>query len=159
MINFWGKTSDLISIGMGQSELDDILVDVARGHGRTVGPDAEPQRGYYYRSDHFEFAKQGVPALDPKGGENCIGKPDGFAKKKQDEYIAKDYHKVSDEVKPDWDLTGAVEDAQCHPRARLPRGPGRSLPRVEAGQRVPRPPRGDAQGRRAMIAADPRSET
>jgi Zn-dependent M28 family amino/carboxypeptidase len=112
VINFWGKTTDLISIGMGQSELDDIFVEAARIRGRTVGPDAEPQRGYYYRSDHFEFAKQGVPALDPKGGENCIGKPAGYAKKRQDEYIEKNYHKVSDQVKPDWDLSGAVEDAR-----------------------------------------------
>lgn len=112
VVNFWGKTSDIISIGMGQSELDDILVSVAGERGRTVGPDAEPQRGYYYRSDHFEFAKQGVPALDPKGGDHCIDKPEGHARKKQDDYIAKDYHKVSDEVKPDWDLTGAVEDAR-----------------------------------------------
>ena len=62
MINLWGRTSDLISIGMGQSTLDDLLVEVARTRGRTVGPDAEPEKGLYYRSDHFEFAKQGVPA-------------------------------------------------------------------------------------------------
>ena len=68
VINLWGRTSDLISIGMGQSTLDDLLVEVARTRGRTVGPDAEPEKGYYYRSDHFEFAKQGVPALDPKSG-------------------------------------------------------------------------------------------
>ena len=151
VINFWGKTSDVISIGMGQSSLDDLLVEVARAQGRTVGPDAEPEKGYYYRSDHFEFAKQGVPALDPKAGQKAIGKPADYAKKKQDEYTEKDYHKVSDEVKPDWDLSGAVEDCQVAPRSRLSRGRGRSLPRMEAGQRVPRPPRGHAQGRQAMI--------
>jgi Zn-dependent M28 family amino/carboxypeptidase len=109
-INLWGRTSDLISIGMGQSSLDDLLVEVARGCGRTVGPDAEPEKGYYYRSDHFEFAKQGVPALYPETGRRCIDKPEDYMKRKQDEYIEKDYHKVSDEVKPDWDLSGAVED-------------------------------------------------
>jgi Zn-dependent M28 family amino/carboxypeptidase len=111
-VNFWGKTSDLISIGMGQSALDDLLVDVASSRGRTVGPDAEPEKGYYYRSDHFEFAKQGVPALDPDAGRKAIGKPAGFAQKKVDEYTENDYHKVSDQVKPDWDLSGAVEDAR-----------------------------------------------
>ncbi|WP_250846895.1 M28 family metallopeptidase [Aquisphaera insulae] len=110
VINLWGKTSDLISIGMGQSTLDDLLVDVAREHGRTVGPDAEPEKGYYYRSDHFEFAKQGVPALDPKAGKTFPGKPDDYGKKKADEYTEKDYHKVSDEIKPDWNLAGAAED-------------------------------------------------
>ena len=151
VINLWGPTSDMISIGMGQSTLDDLLVEVARGHGRTVGPDAEPEKGYYYRSDHFEFAKQGVPALDPKGGRQYIGKPADFGKQKQDEYTAKDYHKVSDEVKPDWDLSGAVEDLRLLVEVGLSRGRGGPLPRVEAGQRVPRPPRGDAQGRQAMI--------
>jgi Zn-dependent M28 family amino/carboxypeptidase len=111
-VNFWGKTSDVISIGMGQSSLDDLLVDVARSRGRTVGPDAEPEKGYYYRSDHFEFAKQGVPALDPDAGQKSIGKPADYARKKRDEYTEKYYHKVSDEIKQDWDLSGAVEDAR-----------------------------------------------
>ncbi len=110
VINLWGPTSDLISIGMGNSTLDDLLVEIAREHGRTVAPDADPEKGYYFRSDHFEFAKQGVPALDPKGGRQYIGKSADFGQRKQDEYTAKDYHKVSDEVKPDWDLAGAVED-------------------------------------------------
>jgi Zn-dependent M28 family amino/carboxypeptidase len=111
-INLWGRTTDLISIGMGQSTLDDLLVEVARGQGRTVRPDADPEKGYYYRSDHFEFAKQGVPALDPDSGRQYIGKPAGYGKQKQDEYTEKDYHKVSDEVRPDWDLTGAAEDVK-----------------------------------------------
>jgi Zn-dependent M28 family amino/carboxypeptidase len=113
VINLWGRTSDLISIGMGQSTLDDLLLEVARARGRTVGPDAEPEKGYYYRSDHFEFAKQGVPALDPKSGRQYIDKPADYAKRKQDEYTEKNYHKVSDEVKPDWDLSGAAEDLKA----------------------------------------------
>jgi Zn-dependent M28 family amino/carboxypeptidase len=112
VINLWGPTKDLISIGMGNSTLDDMLVEIAKRYGRTVGPDANPEKGYYFRSDHFEFAKQGVPALDPKGGREFIGKPADFGQKKIDEYTAKDYHKVSDQVKPEWDLTGAVEDAK-----------------------------------------------
>ena len=110
VINLWGPTKDMISIGMGNSTLDDLLVEIAQEHGRTVAPDADPEKGYYFRSDHFEFAKQGVPALDPKGGRQYIGKSADFGQRKQDEYTAKDYHKVSDEVKPDWDLAGAVED-------------------------------------------------
>jgi Zn-dependent M28 family amino/carboxypeptidase len=110
VINLWGPTSDIISIGMGNSTLDDLLVDVAQARGRTVAPDADPEKGYYFRSDHFEFAKQGVPALDPKGGRQYVGKSADFGQRKQDEYTAQDYHKVSDQVKPDWDLAGAVED-------------------------------------------------
>ena len=110
VINLWGPTTDIISIGMGQTTLDDLLVDIAGRRGRTVAPDADPEKGYYYRSDHFEFAKRGVPALDPKGGRQFAGKSADFGKLKQDEYTAKDYHKPSDEVKPDWDLSGAVAD-------------------------------------------------
>ncbi len=110
VINLWGPTRDLISIGMGNSTLDDLLVEIAREHGRTVGPDADPEKGYYFRSDHFEFAKLGVPALDPKGGREYVGKSADFGKRKQEEYTAKDYHKPSDEVKPDWDLSGAAAD-------------------------------------------------
>lgn len=111
-LNQWGKTKDLIVIGLGNSTLDDVTTDVAKSQGRSVGPDAEPEKGYYYRSDHFEFAKQGVPALDADAGINYVGKPDGYGQKKREEYTTNDYHKPSDEVKPDWDLSGAVEDLQ-----------------------------------------------
>jgi Zn-dependent M28 family amino/carboxypeptidase len=110
VINLWGPTTDIISIGMGQTTLDDLLVEIAGRHDRTVAPDADPEKGYYYRSDHFEFAKKGVPALDPKGGRRYAGKSADFGKRKHDEYTEKDYHKPTDEVKPDWDLSGAVAD-------------------------------------------------
>lgn len=112
VINLWGRTRDVISIGLGQTTLDDLLADAAKGQGRIVAPDAEPEKGLFYRSDHFEFAKQGVPALDPKGGVDYLDKPADYGKNKRDEYTEKDYHKVSDEVKPDWDLSGAVEDVR-----------------------------------------------
>jgi Zn-dependent M28 family amino/carboxypeptidase len=110
--NLWGPTKDLTSVGFGSSTLDDVLVAIARSRGRAVRPDAEPEKGTYYRSDHFEFAKVGVPALDPKGGIDFVGKPADYGKRKREEYTQMDYHKVSDEVKSDWDLTGAVDDAR-----------------------------------------------
>jgi Zn-dependent M28 family amino/carboxypeptidase len=113
VINLWGLTDDLISIGMGHSTLDDLLAEIAKSQGRSLAPDADPEKGYYFRSDHFEFAKQGVPAIDPKGGRRYVGKSEDFGKRKQDEYTAKDYHKPSDEVKPDWDLSGAVADLRA----------------------------------------------
>ncbi len=112
VINLWGPTTDIISIGMGQTTLDDRLVEIAGRRGRTVLPDADPAKGYYFRSDHFEFARKGVPAIDPKGGRQYAGRSADFGKQKQDEYTAKDYHKPSDEVKPDWDLAGAAADAR-----------------------------------------------
>jgi Zn-dependent M28 family amino/carboxypeptidase len=110
VINAWGKTTDVVSVGFGNSTLDDLFVEAARGQGRTVGPDAEPEKGMFYRSDHFEFAKEGVPALNAKGGMSYVGKPSDYGKQKRDEYTQKDYHKPTDEVKPDWDLSGAIED-------------------------------------------------
>ena len=111
-INQWGKTSDFTVIGLGNSTLDDVLADALKTQGRVVKPDAEPEKGFYYRSDHFEFAKQGVPALDIDAGTDYIGKPKGYGMQKRDEYTNNDYHKPSDEVKSDWDLSGAVDDAR-----------------------------------------------
>ena len=97
---------------MGASDLDDYALAAAREQGRTLSPDPEPEKGFYYRSDHFHFAKQGVPALDPDSGVDFVGKSAGYSKTKRDEYNKNDYHGPSDEIKPDWDLSGAAEDAQ-----------------------------------------------
>ena len=110
-MNQWGRTSDLVLVGLGASELDDYVKAAAAEQNRTIKPDAEPEKGFYYRSDHFNFAKQGVPALDPDTGTEFVGKPPGYGKQKRDEYTSNDYHAPSDEVKPDWDLTGAADDA------------------------------------------------
>ena len=109
----WGKTKDVIVIGLGASELDDYLRDAATEQGgRVLKPDAEPEKGFYYRSDHFNFAKAGVPALDTDDGLDYVGKPADYGKKKKDEYTQNDYHSPSDEVKPDWDLSGYSEQVK-----------------------------------------------
>jgi Zn-dependent M28 family amino/carboxypeptidase len=111
-INQWGRTSDITVIGMGASDLDDYLRAAASEQKRTLRPDPESEKGFYYRSDHFNFAKEGVPALYTDSGVEFIGKPAGYGKEKRDEYTNSDYHAPSDQIKPDWDLAGAVEDAQ-----------------------------------------------
>ena len=111
-VNQWGRTKDLTVVGMGASDLDDYLKAAADEQGRVLRPDPEPEKGFYYRSDHFNFAKQGVPALDPDSGIDFVGKDPAYGKAKRDEYTEKDYHAPSDEVKPDWDLSGAVDDAE-----------------------------------------------
>jgi Zn-dependent M28 family amino/carboxypeptidase len=111
-VNQWGRTKDVTVVGMGASDLDDYLKAAADEQGRTLRPDPESEKGFYYRSDHFPFAKQGVPALYTDSGVEFVGKPADYGEKKREEYTAKDYHAPSDEVKPDWDLTGAAEDAQ-----------------------------------------------
>ena len=110
--NQWGRTSDVVVIGLGNSTLDDLLDSVVTASGRTIVPDPESEKGFFYRSDHFEFAKEGVPALYADAGVNYVGKPAGWGLQKRAEYTANDYHKPSDDVKADWDLSGAVEDGQ-----------------------------------------------
>ena len=110
VLNVWGRTRDLTLPGLGQSTLEDTLTQLAKAHGRTVLPDQEPEKGEYYRSDHFEFAKVGVPAVSYGGGYDYIGRPRDWGIKKHDDYTAHDYHKPSDMVKPDWNLSGAVDD-------------------------------------------------
>jgi Zn-dependent M28 family amino/carboxypeptidase len=111
-MNVLGRTRDVTIVGLGMSTLDDVAKAVAAEQGRVLHPDAEPEKGFYYRSDHFEFAKQGVPALDPDEGSDFIGKPAGWGMKMREEFTREDYHKPSDQVKPNWDLSGMVEDLQ-----------------------------------------------
>jgi Zn-dependent M28 family amino/carboxypeptidase len=111
-VNQWGRTRDIVVIGLGNSTLDDLLRQAATAQGRVLEPDPESEKGFFYRSDHFEFAKEGVPALYTDAGTQFMDKEAGWGQQKRDEYTANDYHKVSDEVKPDWDLTGGAEDVR-----------------------------------------------
>ena len=110
VLNPWGPTRDLQVIGSGQNTLEDVLTDVLASRERVVAPDEEPEKGFYYRSDQFEFAKVGVPALYADAGGDMIGHEKGHGLKKRLEYNANDYHKPSDEVKDDWNLAGAAQD-------------------------------------------------
>jgi Zn-dependent M28 family amino/carboxypeptidase len=111
-INVWGRARDVGVIGAGQSTLEDVVVPFAHAQGRVVVPESQPDKGFYFRSDHFEFAKAGVPALFLDRGTDYIGRPAGWGQAKRQAYIDHDYHQVTDTIKPDWDLTGAAEDAQ-----------------------------------------------
>ena len=111
-VNVWGRTHDLGVVGKGQSTLEDLLATAVTAQGRTLKDDAEPDKGHYFRSDHFEFAKVGVPALYLDKGIDYVGKPKEFGRQKREEYVAHDYHQVSDEIKPGWDLSGAAEDIE-----------------------------------------------
>jgi Zn-dependent M28 family amino/carboxypeptidase len=109
-LNVHGRTKDLTLIGYGASDLDDYTRDAASEQGRVIRPDAEPEKGGFYRSDHFNFAKQGVPALDPDAGIDFVGKPADYGQKLRDDYNDHRYHQPSDQVAQDWDLGGAQED-------------------------------------------------
>jgi Zn-dependent M28 family amino/carboxypeptidase len=108
--NVHGRTKDLTLVGFGASDLDDYAAEAAAEQGRVVHADAEPEKGFYYRSDHFNFAKQGVPALDPEAGVDYIGQPADYAKKTREEWNAERYHTPKDVVLPGWNLDGLRED-------------------------------------------------
>jgi Zn-dependent M28 family amino/carboxypeptidase len=106
----WGRTSDVIDYGPTGTTVDSVLAEVARGQGRSITPDPTPEEHYFQRGDQFPFAMAGVPAIFPAPGVHYVGKPDGYGKTKLDSYIQRDYHQVSDEVRSDWDYSGAVQD-------------------------------------------------
>ncbi len=111
--SLWDRTTDVEVIGHGQSELDAILTEILAADGREVRPDSEPEKGLYYRSDHFNFARIGIPALYVKGGIKVPGKPAGWLKEKKALWVQNDYHRVSDELRPDMTATGAEADARA----------------------------------------------
>jgi Zn-dependent M28 family amino/carboxypeptidase len=112
-MNQWGATKDFTIVGYGNSGLDDVLGGVLAADSRVIRPDPQPEKGFYSRSDHFEFAKEGVPALYTNAGVDFIGKDSTYGMTKRDEFEEKDYHQPSDEIKPDWDLSGAIADARA----------------------------------------------
>src|SRR6266498_2522577 len=111
-VNPWGKTRDIEDLSNNNSTLDDLLTAAAKRNGRVTQPNSQPEKGSFYRADHFEFSKLGVPALYIGGGKDVIGKAANFGQQKKDDYTAYHYHQVSDEVDPNWDLSGAVQDIQ-----------------------------------------------
>jgi Zn-dependent M28 family amino/carboxypeptidase len=111
-MNVLGRTSDVIVVGLGNTTLDDLVTQVATAQGRTISPDMEPEKGFYYRSDQFPLAKKGVPALYTDHGINYLGRPEGWGQEQNAAYNRKNYHKPSDEYDPEWDLAGMVEDSR-----------------------------------------------
>ena len=111
-VNPVGKSRDIEAVSFGNSTLDDMLADAAKEQGRVVNPNSQPEKGSFYRADNFEFSKVGLPSLYTGRGIDVLGKPPGYGRAKRDEYVAHDYHQVTDQIKPDWDLSGAAQDAQ-----------------------------------------------
>jgi Zn-dependent M28 family amino/carboxypeptidase len=132
--NPWGRARSIVSIGYGQTTLEDVLAREAARDGRTVKPDPESEKGYFYRADHFSLVQRGVPALAflfP--GADYVGKPADFGPRKRAEYLARDYHKPSDEPKPDWDLAGMVDDTRLLFRVALDVANGDTWPTWKPG--------------------------
>jgi Zn-dependent M28 family amino/carboxypeptidase len=108
-----GKTRDMVVTGFGASELEDILKPIAEQQGRVLHAENGIEKGFYYRSDHFNFAKAGVPALYAKGGADHVEKGEAFGLELAADYGANRYHKPADEYDPAWDLGGVMQDLQA----------------------------------------------
>ncbi|HKI93845.1 MAG TPA: M28 family metallopeptidase [Gemmatimonadales bacterium] len=111
-MNIFGPTHDIVVVGLGNSQLDEYVEEAAKEQGRVVRPDAEPQKGYYYRSDHFSFAKVGVPALDPNVGVDNVDHGEAWGRAQLADYTEHRYHTPADEYSPSWDLRGMVQDVR-----------------------------------------------
>ena len=113
-LNTFGPTRDVVVVGARSSELENYLEAAAGAQGRYVDAEPNPERGYYYRSDHFNFAKVGVPALYAESGEDNIEHGREWGAAQAQDYTDNRYHAPSDEYDPDWDLSGAAEDIRMY---------------------------------------------
>ncbi len=132
-MNVHGRTEDVIVIGLGNTTLDDLVQEVAAGQGRRVTPDMEPEKGFYYRSDQFPFAKKGVPALYTDHGIHYVGRPEGWGMEQNAAYTRENYHKPSDEFDPEWDFSGMVEDTRLLFQVGLRAAQDDAMPRWKDG--------------------------
>jgi Zn-dependent M28 family amino/carboxypeptidase len=113
-LNLYGPTKDIVITGYGLSELDADLERAAAAQGRVTAPDPHVEKGYYYRSDHFNLAKVGVPMIYPKNGIDHVEFGPEHGQAQADEYVAERYHKPNDEYDPDWDLSGGEQDVKLY---------------------------------------------
>jgi len=109
--NIWGHTHDVTFVGLGKSTIDSIVEAIAAEQGRVVKPDQFPDRGYFYRSDQFSFAKIGVPAMYLDTGTDFVDRPEGWGKEQVNHYTDVNYHQPSDEYDDSWSFDGMVADA------------------------------------------------
>ena len=108
--NIWGRTRDIALVGYGKSNLDAVVEEIASRQGRTVKPEQFPDKGYFYRSDQFNFAKIGVPAIYADSGVDFVDRPAGWGKEQMDAWVEVHYHQPTDELDDSWDFDGYIED-------------------------------------------------
>ncbi len=113
-LNLYGPMLDIEVVGFGSSELEELLAQAAAAQDRVLSPEATPEKGYFYRSDHFSLAKQGLPMLYAGGGQVSREHGREWVKEQNEEYLRAHYHQPSDEFDPDWDMRGALEDLRLY---------------------------------------------
>lgn len=126
--NILGRVRDLNVLGENKSSLGPSLAQLVRSEGVRLSPEAHPEQGHFYRSDHFSFAKVGIPSITIGSGADFVGRPAGWGKQQDEDYTAHRYHQPSDEYGPDWDLSGAVQLSDIVYRLGLSLGNARTVP-------------------------------
>ncbi|HEV7704442.1 MAG TPA: M28 family peptidase, partial [Gemmatimonadaceae bacterium] len=104
-----GRVRDLDVMGDNKSSLGPMLASLVRPQGMKLSPDAHPEAGHFYRSDHFSLAKVGIPSVSIGAGDDYIGKPKDFGEKANEDYNEHRYHQPADAYSPDFDLSGAAQ--------------------------------------------------
>ena len=127
-LNLYGPMHDVVVVGFGASDLDRLLADAASAQGRVLVAEPTPEKGYYYRSDHFNLAKVGIPMLYTSGGLTHRTLGAEYVADLEAEYLRRLYHQPSDEYDPEWDLSGAIEDLRLFRSIGLRLGNGGEWP-------------------------------
>lgn len=123
-----GRVRDLNVMGDNKSSLGPALAQLVKSEGIRISPDAHPEQGHFYRSDHFSFAKAGIPSVSIGGGDDIVGHPAGWGLQQSEDYTAHRYHQPSDEYRPGMDLSGAAQLADIVYRFGLSLGNARTVP-------------------------------
>lgn len=111
-VNILGRVGSFSALGVERSSLSEIVEKVAKERNLKVVPDSKPEQGLFFRSDHFPFAKVGIPSLNMEAGDDFVGKPEGWGKQQFDAYNSANYHQPSDEFNENWDFSGLVQLAE-----------------------------------------------
>jgi Zn-dependent M28 family amino/carboxypeptidase len=138
-MNLWGRARDIVLLGAERSTLGEVAAELAAARDRVVGPDPEPGRGYFFRSDHFPLAKVGVPAVSISESTQYVGRDPSYAKRRRDEYNEKDYHQPSDEFNASWDFAGAVDDMRFLAELAWRAASAASMPAYHESEQFARP--------------------
>ena len=141
-LNMAGRTQDLVLLGTERSTLGKMAQAIAASRGRSIGPDPEPGRGYFFRSDHFPLAKVGIPALSLADPTEYVGQDRDYAKQIRDHYNEVDYHQPSDEFQPTWDMSGAIEDMRLLAELGWAIANSSEVPAYNPGEQFARPRQG-----------------
>ena len=148
--NIWGETSDIVFVGYGKSSLDEVVRRWAGDQGRTVKPDQFPDRGFFYRSDQFNLAKIGVPAIYLDTGVEFVGQSAEWGREQIEAWEGEHYHQQSDELNDSWNLDGMVQDTRLYFMLGVDIGEADEMPRWTPGDEF----EDDRQAALAAVASE-----